>query len=121
MIPTNRTHIPTPDVANRWPNLQDMYNASKLPPLQDCEVGLLIGYNCPQALAPSNFITWEVGPHQPFAQETELGCSVVGRVSSSEEEDQDEYWCQPLSKAEVSEEIHYVLQNKGGDISPWSD
>lgn len=122
VIPTNRAHIPTPEVAERWPHLQCI--ASNILPLQDCEVGLLIGYNCPQALAPKNFITGK--GDQPYAQETELGWSVVGRVSSYEEEDEDDIGVSHrvvvkripenlrlhTGKPEVCEEVHYMTHTR---------
>lgn len=73
-IPVDRSYIPTNKTAQGWPHLQHI--ANKLPSLQDCEVGLLIGYNCPSALAPLEVITGE--ENKPFAQRTELGWSVIG-------------------------------------------
>ena len=74
-IPAHRSHIPTRDTAKQWPHLQALER--EIPPDLKCEVGLLIGYNCPQALAPIDHI---IGTgSQPFAQKTELGWSIVGR------------------------------------------
>ena len=39
-------------------------------------MGLLIGYNCPQALVPRQVVPGKES--QPFAQRTDLGWSVVG-------------------------------------------
>ena len=50
--------------------------AHLIPVLQDCEVGLLIGHNCPQALAPRSDITGE--GNQTFALQTDLGWSIIG-------------------------------------------
>ena len=68
-IPTDRSHIPTPTIAKRWPHLRRI--ARLMHPVQDCEVGLLIGYNCPLALAPRSYITGD--GNQPFAIQTDLG------------------------------------------------
>ena len=73
-IPTNRGHIPTSAAADKWPHLKQMSHL--IPPMQKCEIGLLIGYNCPLALAPINCITGH--GNQPFAIQTDLGWSVVG-------------------------------------------
>ena len=51
-IPANRSHIPTAETIKHQPHLKSLRD--KLPPLQDVEVGLLIGYNCPEAIAPLN-------------------------------------------------------------------
>ena len=73
-IPTDRSHIPTPTIAKKWPHLRRI--AHLMHPLQDCEVGLLIGYNCPLAMAPRSYITGQ--GNQPFAIQTDLGWSIVG-------------------------------------------
>ena len=73
-IPADTSHIPTPSTAKKWIHLKRI--AHLIPVLQDCEVGLLIGYNCPQALAPRSYITGE--GNQPFALQTDLGWSIIG-------------------------------------------
>ncbi|XP_022085513.1 uncharacterized protein LOC110976501 [Acanthaster planci] len=50
-------------------------------PVQNCEVGMLIGYNCPQALAPRDTITGQ--DDEPFAIKTDLGWTIVGYDDSS--------------------------------------
>ena len=50
---------------------------SQNPPPLDCEVGLLIGYNCLQALLPREILSGEES--HPYAQRTDLGWSIVGR------------------------------------------
>ena len=73
-IPVHRSHIPTSETAKQWPHLTRIHD--EIPSLQNCEVGLLIGYNCPQALAPCDFICGE--GNAPYAQKTKLGWSIVG-------------------------------------------
>ena len=79
IIPANRSHIPTPEMADKWSHLKPIVN--KLMPLGSCKVGLLIGYNCPRALAPKDVIL-PTG-NEPYAQRTDLGWSIVGIVDSS--------------------------------------
>ncbi|XP_062609374.1 uncharacterized protein LOC134271140 [Saccostrea cucullata] len=74
IMPANRSHIPTPEVAKRWPHLETI--ADELLPLTDCEVGLLIGYNCVKALTPRDVIV--PSKDGPYGQRTDLGWSVVG-------------------------------------------
>ena len=74
IMPMDRSHIPTSATAMEWPHLQHI--AHELPPLMDCDVGLLIGYNCPQALTPREVIAHE--SHGPFGQRTDLGWGIVG-------------------------------------------
>jgi len=76
-IPLDREHIPTCDTAMSWNHLKAI--AMEMPPLIDCEVGLLIGYNCSTALAPRQVIVGEIG--EPYAIKTDLGWSVVGTSS----------------------------------------
>lgn len=79
-IPANRKHIPTPEIAKAWPHLQHL--AEHVAPLLDCEIGLLIGYNCPQALMPREVVCGE--ENQPYAQKTDLGWSIVSYCDSSD-------------------------------------
>ena len=73
-IPVDKSYVPTKETALLWPHLRNL--ADKLPPLQDCDVGLLIGYDCPSALAPLEVILGD--KNQPFAQRSELGWSIIG-------------------------------------------
>ena len=73
-IPDQVAHIQTQSVAKQWPHLQHLSN--QIPERLNCEIGLLIGYNCPQALAPREFVSCD--GNIPFAQKTLLGWSIVG-------------------------------------------
>ena len=86
-IPIKRSHIPTSDVAKRWPHLQEL--AQEIPPLQDCKVGLLIGYDCPQALAP---VKVKLGKSkEPFGVKTNLGWTIVGFTGTQENEEEEHF------------------------------
>ncbi|KAL3989127.1 hypothetical protein ACER0C_013445 [Sarotherodon galilaeus] len=76
-IPANLSHIPTPKTARAWPHLEHL--AEEIAPSIECDVGLLIGYNCPQALLPREVVPGK--DNEPFAQRTDLGWSIVGCVS----------------------------------------
>ena len=54
-VPANRSHIPTSTTATLWPDLE--YLEHEMSPELDYEVGLLIVYNCPQALLPRDVIS----------------------------------------------------------------
>ena len=82
IIPTNREHIPTPSVAKRWPHLHSVTN--KLIPLKECEVGLLIGYDCANALVPREVIPLVDGGS--YAQRTYLGWGIIGVTDTSHDE-----------------------------------
>lgn len=73
-IPVDKAYIPTRKTALQWPHLKHI--ATELSPLQSCDIGLLIGYDCPSALAPLKVITG--GENEPFAQKTTLGWSIIG-------------------------------------------
>ncbi|RXN31349.1 hypothetical protein ROHU_017013 [Labeo rohita] len=73
-IPANRSHIPTCETARNWPHLEHL--ADEMAPALDCEIGLLIGYNCPQALLPRDVLRGS--EDQPFAQRSLLGWSIIG-------------------------------------------
>ena len=76
IIPANRSHIPTPDVARSWPHLSVI--ADELLPLKECKIGLLIGYNCSQALMPREVIPPD--GTGPYGEKTDLGWGIVGFV-----------------------------------------
>ncbi|XP_020556659.2 uncharacterized protein LOC110014220 [Oryzias latipes] len=79
-IPANHKHIPTPETAKAWPHLEHL--AEYISPQRECDIGLLIGYNCPQALLPREVVCGEES--QPYAQKTDLGWSIVSYGDPSE-------------------------------------
>lgn len=76
-IPVDKSHIPTRSTTLQWSHLRHLKH--ELPPLQDCEVGLLIGYDCPSALAPLEVITG--CESESFPQRTVLDWSVIGSAN----------------------------------------
>ena len=78
-IPVERSHIPTNETAKLWSHLQDI--SHEIQPLQSCDVGLLLGYNCPVALSPRQIITGN--DDEPYAVQTALGWSIVGYSNNS--------------------------------------
>lgn len=73
-IPMNRDNIPTHQTAKQWPHLTAI--TDQIPPLLSCDVGLLIGYNCPRAIKPRQMI--DGADNEPYAVLTDLGWSIVG-------------------------------------------
>ena len=80
IMPTNRSHIPNPEMAKKLPHSSSI--ANELLPLQSCEIGLLIGYNCARALIPRHVIAPD--DDGPYAQQTDLGWGIVGIVEDGE-------------------------------------
>ena len=80
IIGVNRESIPTPDIARQWDHLKNV--ADSIPNRQSCDVGILIGYNCAQALAPREVISGE--GNKPFAVRTDLGWSMVGAADQTQ-------------------------------------
>ena len=78
-IPANRSHIPRTSMTEGWPHLKSI--AEHLVPVQDCEIGLLLGYDCPKALATRNIIRAPGTEEGPFGMETALGWGIVGIIS----------------------------------------
>ena len=73
-IPANESHIPTKTTAKKWRHLQAIQG--EMPHLLDCNVGLLIGYDCSQALSPREV---KAGMNnEPYGIKTDLGWSIVG-------------------------------------------
>ena len=87
IIPANRDHIPTLEMARKWPHLEKI--ANHLMPLSECDVGLLIGYNCPRALVPRDVVPAPEGSG-PFGQKTDLGWGIVGMIDPNKIHDDDD-------------------------------
>ncbi|CAI5660104.1 unnamed protein product [Oreochromis niloticus] len=96
-IPLDRAHIPTCQTANKWKHLVSI--AREIPPLMDCGVGLLIGYDCSRAIIPRRVITG--GDYEPYAIETDLGWSIVGSAPQRMQAKDVTGFCHRVSVREV--------------------
>ena len=96
-IPADMSHIPTAATAKRWSHLSRI--ADNMPDaLLNIEVGLLIGYNCPRALAPLEVIVAQ--PDHPYGQRTALGWGVVGMTERNGLDDCFAGACHRLASSE---------------------
>ena len=86
-IPINRDHIPCAEMLDGWPYLGALRD--KLMPKIGCEVGLLIGYDCPRALITRKVISAPDNTDGPYGLKTDLGWSVMGIVTQSTTDSQD--------------------------------
>ena len=73
-IAADEDHIPTKTTAKNWDHLRPIED--KMHDSLDCNVGLLIGYDCSQALTPTEVIVSE--SNEPYGIKTDLGWSIVG-------------------------------------------
>jgi len=73
-FPAEEEHIPIKATAKNWEHLRPI--ESKMQDLFDCNVGLLIGYDCSQALTPREVLAG--GNNEPYGIKTDLGWSIVG-------------------------------------------
>eukprot|EP00057_Strongylocentrotus_purpuratus_P008557 XP_011663031.1 PREDICTED: uncharacterized protein LOC105437753 [Strongylocentrotus purpuratus] len=87
IMPADRHHIPTPDMARSFRHLTRI--ADMIAPLQDVEIGLLIGYDCAKALAPRAVIH-SPDDRGPYAIQTDLGWSIVGTVKAGRADDHND-------------------------------
>ncbi|KAG1940147.1 hypothetical protein F2P79_016875 [Pimephales promelas] len=108
-IPANRSHIPVPETAKAWPHLEHL--ADYIAPQKDCEIGLLIGYNCPQALMPREVVCGEES--QPFAQKTDLGWSIVSYGDPGEHYGDAIGVSHRIIVKQVMPEVNAMVQLKG--------
>ncbi|KAK7891878.1 hypothetical protein WMY93_023841 [Mugilogobius chulae] len=123
-IPANKSHIPTSETASKWPHLEKL--ADKLPPLLECEVGLLIGYNCQQALLPREVLAG--AENQPYAQLTDLGWSIVGCsyqvhsqsdvIGTSHRVIVREVTPAVQQTVELKQEVHFVCRSQVKEVTP---
>ena len=79
VMPANRSHIPTKRKVRSIPNLG--WLDSILSDELDIPIGLLIGYNCAQALIPKGVVSSQ--REGLFAQQSVLGWGLIGFVDSS--------------------------------------
>jgi hypothetical protein len=79
VIPADKTHIPTRDTAIKWAHLKKVVH--DMSTLQACDIGMLISYDCSQALAPQR--SFMGGDSEPYAVQTDLGWSIVGYSESN--------------------------------------
>lgn len=96
-IPANREHIPTCETAKCWSHLSSIVD--EIPSLLSCEIGLLIGYNCPRALAPKQVLLGK--DNEPYAIQTELGWSIVGSSNPSLQADLTSSLCHRITIREI--------------------
>ena len=73
-IPAEEEHIPTKATAKNWEHSRSI--EGKMHALFDCNVGLLTGYDCSQALTPREVLAG--GNNEPYGIKTDLGWSIVG-------------------------------------------
>ena len=101
-IPANQGNIPTFQIAERWPYLKPMIH--NLMPKFDCGIGLLIGFNCPKALAPREVIPPE--GNGPFAQRTDLGWGIVGMLDGTTDDNLsfsfNHHLCSDISRSVIA-------------------
>ncbi|KAK5925579.1 hypothetical protein CgunFtcFv8_018091 [Champsocephalus gunnari] len=102
----------------KWKHLADI--AQEMPPLIDCGVGLLIGYDCSRALAPRKIITG--GDYEPYAIKTDLGWSIVGSASQRVNSQDVTGLCHRVSVREVPpvtpSAVIKVLESDFADTKP---
>lgn len=123
-IPANKSHIATFETALKCPHLERL--ADKLPPLLECEVGLLIGYNCQQALLPREVLAGT--ENQPYAQLTDLGWSIVGCsyqvhnqsdvIGTSHRVIVREVTPTVQQLVELRQEVHFVCRTQVKEVTP---
>lgn len=95
----------------------------------DCEVGLLIGYNCPQALLPRAVISGK--EDELFAMRSVLGWSIIGRNNSSTDyEDEIGVSHRIILKqvlpctepsSQLKSEVHFVFRNQLKEMTALTD
>lgn len=122
--PANRSHIPTCETAKNWPHLEHL--AEEMSPKLDCEVGLLVGYNCPQALLPRDVLSGT--EDQPFAQRPVLGWSIIGynnyhagyedEIGVSHRIIVKQVLPAKESSHKLKPEVHFLCRNKVKGITP---
>ena len=112
-IPVNRDHIPCISMIKGWPYLNPLKD--RLAPKLQCDVGLLIGYDCPTALEPDDVISGVRGG--PFGLKTPLGWGIVGIISNSGISDSDPFGCSHRIAARPVSGSQIVLDNRIREVA----
>ena len=123
-FPNDRSHIPTANICNQFEHLKPI--ASKLMPLQNVEVGLLLGYDVSYVHQPQD-VASSMNQAEPYAVRTPLGWCVIG--SSGRTSITNQVFCNRIScsdrlsivyKSEVSEvntkELINVFEQDFNDV-----
>ena len=79
IMPVRREHIPVSEMTNMWSYMKPM--ARHLMPISDIDIGLLIRYDCPRAIYPTELIP-PVG-NGTFAWKTVLGWGIIGVIDNT--------------------------------------
>ena len=96
-IPASETLIATPNTVKQWSHLKDI----ELSPCDgNTDVGLLIGFNCSEALLPKSIKA--AGDDEPFAVRTNLGWGITGNMKSGQNND----------------EVHFSYRTHAKEVSP---
>ena len=74
-FPSDRSHIPSAAICNKFPHLSRV--ANELMPLQNVEIGLLLGYDVSYVHQPQEIVA-SVKESDPYAVRTPLGWCVIG-------------------------------------------
>ena len=111
-IPINRSHILCSDMIRDWPHLESLRD--KLVPKLQCDVGLLIGYDCPSAQFPEKVLSGAKGG--PFGQKSILGWGIVGVINSSVSTGMDAIGCSHRIVASPESGSQIVIQKRITEI-----
>ena len=116
IMPGNRSHIPTPEMANKWPHLQSI--SSKIPQIQNADIALLLGLNVRKVLEPLEVISSK--SHGPFGQRSILGWGIIGTMEGTSSDLKGVSHCvvaqAPADSTEYVSKSQIVLRTKVKEI-----
>ena len=113
-IPINYQHIPCEEMIESWPHLFPL--RGKLSPKLNLEVGILIGYDCPEALFPREVINAPKSTGGPFGQKSDLGWGIVGTIGKPEKDNIDQIGVSHRIVAKHDTGSQIVLQKQTKEI-----
>ena len=79
-FPNDRSHIPSANICNQFDHLRPI--AGKLLPLQNVEIGLLLGYDVSYVHQPQEIVSSKI-ESDPYAVRTLLGWCVIGSIGQT--------------------------------------
>ena len=99
VIPADRSEIPRPDVISKMSHMKDV-SKEMHPYMEDIEVGLLIGLNCPSALRPRDIVYGNES--DPYAVRSLLGWYINGPINTHKTSYHDNVNCNSIHFNELN-------------------
>ena len=108
-IPADKRDIATPEIAKRWPHLQEI--AHHIHHREDIDIGMLKGPNVPTAFQPLKIIYGK--QEEPWAEQCKFGWTIIGKVCLDETSERHKATVNCVTVVEKEDGSVTLPKNKG--------